>query len=77
MFIMNSADPGTPGTPGTGDVVFVSQPFALYLYGSSSSSTGSSASPTAMSMPTTSGVGASSRVGKIRAVVAGIAIMLL
>ena len=78
MVVVNSADPGSPATPGTGDVIFVSQPFALYLYGSSASATGSAASATAAAMPTTtSGVGATYWTGRIRAVFAGIAVMLL
>ncbi len=78
MVVINSADPGTPDTPGTGEVIFKSAPFALYLYGSSASSTLSTPSETAMSTSTVSGGGGlSSQVGKVGAMVAGIAAILL
>ena len=78
MVVINSADPGSPGEPGTGDVIFKSQPFALYLYGSSAASSGSGASATASGMAmASSGVGAGSGRGGMRAVVAGVAVMLL
>ena len=75
--VKNSADPGDPDIPGSGDVVFKSQPFALYLFGSSTSTAGTSASATTLRTATASGEAANAKQDTICAIVAGIAAILL